>query len=157
MKAVNKNNFGLLLVQFVKFGIVGLSNTAISYAVYSLFVYLDFHYLIASIIAFVISVLNSFFWNNKFVFKNEADQKRNIFHSLIKTYVSYAFTGLVLQNVLLFVFIEIFIISKYIAPLIGLVITIPLNFILNKLWAFRSVRDKDIPGEKNQCADTLLQ
>jgi len=123
--------------QFIKFGIVGLSNTAISYIIYSVLVYMRLQYIIASVIAFIVSVLNSFFWNNKYVFKKEDDQKRNIIHTLIKTYISYAFTGLILQNILLFVFIDILHISKYLAPFLGLVITIPLNFILNKKWAFQ--------------------
>ena len=126
-----------LLIQFLKFGVVGLSNTAISYIIYSVLVYIGLHYLIANIIAFIFSVLNSFIWNNKFVFKKKDDQKRNIIHSLIKTYISYAFTGLVLQNIFLFIFIDILYISKYIAPFLGMVVTIPLNFILNKKWAFQ--------------------
>ena len=143
MKLFQDKNLTSLILQFIKFGIVGLSNTAISYIIYFLLVYFDLHYLIASIIAFFISVLNSFFWNNKYVFKKEAGQKRNIAKSLVKTYVSYAFTGLFLQNVLLFVFIEFIKISKYIAPFFGLIITIPLNFVLNKLWIFNPVKHKE--------------
>ena len=125
-------------IQFLKFGIVGLSNTVISYLIYSSLVYFCIHYIIASIIAFIISVLNSFFWNNKYVFKKQSDQKRNVMLSLIKTYISYAFSGLIIQNILLFILIDIIHISKYIAPLLGLTVTVPLNFILNKLWAFKS-------------------
>jgi putative flippase GtrA len=139
-----------LLIQFFKFGIVGFFNTVISYIIYSVLIYIGLHYLIASIIAFIISVLNSFFWNNKYVFKKNDDQKRNVFHSLIKTYISYAFTGLILQNLFLFIFIGILHTSKYLAPLFGLVITIPLNFILNKLWAFKPVKEnKDNQDEEN--------
>jgi len=139
-----------LLIQFIKFGIVGFSNTLISYAIYSVLVYVGFHYLIASITAFFISVLNSFFWNNKYVFKKDDNQKRNILHALIKTYISYAFTGLILQNLLLFIIIDILHISKYLAPFFGLVITIPLNFILNRKWAFQPVKlDKDKQNEEN--------
>jgi putative flippase GtrA len=145
------------ITQFMKFGIVGLSNTIISYAIYSLLVYFNLHYIFASIIAFIVSVLNSFFWNNKYVFKKGHEQKRNVLHSLLKTYLSYAFTGLVLQNLLLFVFIDIMHISKYIAPLFGLTITVPLNFILNKLWAFKAEKNvKEKSNEENQCANTLL-
>jgi putative flippase GtrA len=104
-------------------------------------VYLGLYYLFASIIAFAICILNSFFWNNRYVFKNDANQKRSIASSLVKTYVSYAFTGLFLQNLLLALFIELLKFSKYIAPLFCLIITIPLNFILNKLWAFKSVKN----------------
>ncbi|MDR2730220.1 MAG: GtrA family protein, partial [Treponema sp.] len=78
MKKINS----ILLFQFVKFGIVGLSNTAISYVIYSLLVYPGLHYIIASVIAFITSVLNSFFWNNKYVFKKEDNQKRGVIHSL---------------------------------------------------------------------------
>lgn len=146
-----------IIVQFIKFGIVGFSNTIISYAIYSVLVYVNVNYLVASIVAFVISVLNSFIWNNKYVFKKETNQKRNIVHSLVKTYISYAFTGLILQNVLLFIFIENMKVSKYLAPVFGLIITIPLNFIFNRLWAFRSVRSKkDELNEKNQCSGALL-
>jgi len=151
-----KNINSKLLFQFIKFGIVGLSNTAISYIIYSLLVYVGLHYIIASVIAFVISVLNSFFWNNKYVFKKGDNQKRNIILSLIKTYLSYAFTGLILQNILLFVFISILHISKYLAPLFGLVITIPLNFILNKLWAFKSETYNNGLEEKNYVNNNTL-
>ena len=127
-----------ILFQFIKFGIVGVSNTLISYIIYSFLIYINFYYIFASIIAFFISVLNSYFWNNKYVFKKNNGQSRNNIHSLLKTYLSYAFTGLILQNILLFFFIEIFNISKYIAPLLGLIITIPINFILNKQWAYKT-------------------
>jgi putative flippase GtrA len=146
-----------ITIQFFKFGIVGLSNTVISYVIYSLLVYFGLHYIFASIIAFVISVLNSFFWNNKYVFKKEHNQERNILHSLLKTYLSYAFTGLLLQNLLLFVFIDIMHISKYVAPLLGLIVTVPLNFVLNKIWAFKSERNiKEKSNEENQYINTLL-
>ena len=75
------------LVQFVKFGIVGLSNTVVSYVIYiaslMLFQKLDVlknsDYLVAQIIAFVLSVLWSFYWNNKYVFTEEESEKRNMF------------------------------------------------------------------------------
>lgn len=130
----------MLVIQFIKFGIVGVSNTVISYLIYSLLVYFNIYYIIASIIAFVISVLNSFFWNNKYVFKKKANVDHKIINSLVKTYISYAFTGLVLQNILLYIFIDLLKISKYIAPFFGLVITIPLNFLLNKFWTFKDLK-----------------
>ena len=58
--------------------------------------------------------------------------------ALLKTYVAYGLTGIVLANVLSYVWINVFGVSKYVAPLINLVISIPLNFIINKFWAFRT-------------------
>lgn len=125
------------LVQFIKFGVVGLSNTAVSYIVYYALVCAGAHYLAASVASFAVGVLNSFFWNNKYVFKRRGDEKRGVGGALVKTYVSYALTGLVLQNVLLFVFVDALRISKYIAPVFCLAATVPLNFVLNKKWAFK--------------------
>ena len=125
------------VVQFIKFGLVGVSNTLISYVTYALLVYLGVPYIIASICGFVVSTLNAFFWNNGFVFKKQEDEKRNLWKALVKTFLSYAGTSLVLHNILLVFFVEILHISKYIAPLISLVITIPLNFLLNKFWSFK--------------------
>ena len=124
------------LIQFVKFGIVGLSNTLISYVVYVAGVRFGMHYLLASILGFVISVLNSFYLNNKYVF-GQGKEERNLLKTLLKTFMAYAFTGLVLANILLYIWVDILGISEYLGPLINLVVTVPLNFVIKKLWAFR--------------------
>ncbi len=133
------------LVQFVKFGIVGLSNTIISYVIYIVALLIFQHnqwmpawdYLVAQIVAFILSVLWSFYWNNKYVFSKQEDTQRNLLQALLKTYISYAFTGLFLNSVLSLLWVEILHISKLIAPIINLLVSVPLNFIMNKFWAFR--------------------
>ena len=64
-------------------------------------------------------------------------RERNIVHTLIKTYISYAFTGLFLNSILSLLWVEVFGIPKIIAPIINLLVSVPLNFIMNKFWAFR--------------------
>ena len=135
----NKRDWVQTLIQFVKFGIVGVSNTLISYVVYAVGVYFGIHYLVASVLGFVISVLNSFYWNNKYVFRQESGE-RNLLHTLLKTFLEYSFTGLVLANVLLYLWVDILHISEYLGPIINLLITVPLNFVMNKFWAFRAAR-----------------
>lgn len=131
------------IIQFIKFGIVGVSNTLLSYALNVAAILalsplkLSWDYYLANVIAFVISVAWSFFWNNKYVFKTREGEKRNIPLALLKTYASYAFTGLLLANVLAYVWVDLLGISKFIAPLLTLVISVPVNFFLNKLWAFK--------------------
>lgn len=135
----------LSFMQFVKFGIVGVSNTIISYVLYLLSL-LAFQrlgvlpksdYLVAQVISFVLSVAWSFYWNNKMVFVKEKGQERSIWKALIKTYISYSFTGLFLNSFLLILWVQILNISEFIAPIINLLISVPLNFIINKLWAFK--------------------
>ena len=120
------------LIQFLKFCVVGLSNTVISLAVYYIILYFGAHYVIASILSFIISVLNAYYWNYKYVFNTKSD----ILKSLIKTYTSYGFSY-VLSTTLLMILVEYYNISELLAPILVLVITVPLNFILNKFWAFK--------------------
>lgn len=135
------------LVQFVKFGVVGLSNTVISYVLNVLVLLalrpcaLSWDYVAGNVVSFVLSVLWSFYWNNKYVFTVEEGRERNVWAALLKTYVAYGFTGIVLNNALSYVWIHVAGISKFVAPLLNLVISIPLNFIINKLWAF-TTKDK---------------
>lgn len=128
--------------EFLQFGLVGVSNTIISYLLYVVTLLLvsksgvKFDYIIANIVSWLLSVLWSFYWNNKFVFKKEEGEKRNIWAALFKAYVSYGFTGLILNNILSVLWVSVLHISKMLAPIINLVISIPINFFMNKLWAF---------------------
>ena len=128
----------LKFVQFVQFCVVGLSNTLISYFIYAAFVLLGWNYILGSIVGFVVSVTNSFYWNNKYVFKQENGKHRSILASYVKTFLSYAATGLVLANILLVIWVEVLHLPELLGPIVSLLVTIPLNFILNKLWAFRN-------------------
>ena len=120
-------------LQFVKFGIVGVSNTAISLIVYYAVLYLNREwYQVGNVAGFIVSVLNSFYWNSKVVFKVQGDTGRR----LVKTFTAYG-SNLLLGAVLLHIFVEKMGISAYIAPLISLCITIPLNFVLNKFWVMK--------------------
>ncbi|MCL2224330.1 MAG: GtrA family protein [Defluviitaleaceae bacterium] len=122
-----------LFVQFVKFGIVGVSNTAVNLAVYYLLVAIGVHYVIASVCAFVVSVLNAFFWSRKFVFKESESSARV---QLAKSYAAYGFTFLLSLGTLVLM-VEVLGISEFLAPLLNLFITVPLNFLINKFWTFK--------------------
>ena len=130
-------------VQFIKFGLVGVSNTAVSYLLNILILFLlrdaawEQDYLLANVVSFTLSVFWSFYWNNRFVFQENDGENRNIWKALGKSFLAYGFTGYILNNALSYVWISVFHISKYIAPLINVVISVPINFVMNKLWAFR--------------------
>ena len=124
--------------QFIKFGIVGASNTLIAYVIYSICVYIGIQYLLANAIGFFISVLNAYYWSDRFVFKKGEGESRSAIWTLAKTYVAYGSTGLLLASILLYLYVDKLHISEYIAQLLVLVITIPLNFIINKFWSFKT-------------------
>lgn len=133
-------------MQFVRFGIVGVSNSVISYVIYAVSLIglkhipglIQYDYIIAQIIVFILSVLWSFYWNNKLVFVLEKGKKRNMWKALLKTYISYSFSVLFLNSILLILWIQVLGISEFVAPIINLIIGVPVNFFINKLWAFKA-------------------
>lgn len=123
--------------QFVQFAIVGLSNTFISYAVYMILLLMSVNYLIANIVGFLVSVVNAFYWNNRYVFKEQEGEYRVWWKTLAKTFFSYAGTGLVLANILLVFLVKVLSVCEMLAPILILFITTPINFLANKLWAYK--------------------
>ncbi len=135
LKGINKSNWKETLVQFIKFGFIGASNTLISTAVYYLFVWVDPKlYFIGNVVGWVVSVFNSFFWNNRFVFR---DSQFSWWQKLIRTYIAYG-GSFIVGSILLTLQVQVLGVSEWIAPWINMVITIPLNFVLNKFWAFKA-------------------
>lgn len=134
----NKKKIKDLLIQFIKFGAVGAVNTVLSYVITNGAYYLlHLHEQVSNIIAFVITVFISFILNGKFVF-TENKEDRNFWKALLKVYASYSVTGVFLTAILLYLEEQLLGIPHYIATLMNLVVTIPVNFILNKFWAYNS-------------------
>lgn len=133
----NKEQIKNLIIQFIKFGTVGAINTVLSYAITNGAYYLlHLHEQISNIIAFVITVFISFMLNGRFVF-TENKEERNFWKSLLKVYASYSITWVFLTAILLYIEEELLGIPHYIATLMNLVVTIPINFLLNKFWAYK--------------------
>ena len=156
------------LLQFIKFCIVGLSNTIICEGIYVVLLFLGVHYLAANIIGNLISILNAYYWSNKYVFKAEEGEQRVWWKVLLKTYATYGFSMVLSAGLLVFwlelvkleqymgpvlsllgnlgilevlgnvgIVLEAKILSEILAAAINLIITIPLNYVINKYWAFR--------------------
>lgn len=132
----DKENLLITIKQFIKFGLVGISNTAVSMAIYYIFLWIDPKlYMAGSILGTILSIANAFFWNDRFVFKGNAKDFKSTMKRLGKTYISYGGTSL-LSNCLLWLEVNVFNIDKVVAPVINLIITIPINFVINKIWTF---------------------
>lgn len=159
-----------IFLQFVKFLIVGVSNTFISEGVYAILVYWKIHYLIAYFIGFSLSVLNAYYWSSRYVFQEQAGGEKRIWWKvLLKTYVAYLW-GYLVSSALLVFWIDIVEISRFLKPLgdrltkagyerldaeflgnllaaaLNLIITIPMNFLINKYWAYRQ---RSHPAQKS--------
>lgn len=123
--------------QFIKFGIVGASNTLLGYVVFCACIYIGLHHQLSNFIGFSLSVLNAFYWNNRYVFVLDEKEQRNWFCSLVKTYAVYSTTGIFLNGTILWFLVDKCACNTYVSMLTCLMVTIPINFLLNKYWAFK--------------------
>ena len=121
------------LVQAFRYLIVGAYNMLLSYCVYALFLVMGCNYILCNAISFCFSVLNSFLCSQKFVFHGE----NKWYVMLAKVALSYVGTGLILQSILLFLWVDLLNISAFLAPLLNIIIITPLNFVIQKFWAYK--------------------
>ena len=132
------------LIQFIKFGIVGVSNTILGLSIYYLFIWINKDlYQVGNVVSWIISVAWSCYWNNRFVFAQEKNGWNLLLKRLGKSYVSYGIS-LLLSIILLYIQVEILKWSETIAPLVNLLITIPLNFVMNKYWTFKVESETEV-------------
>lgn len=132
------------LLQFVKFGIVGVSNSLINYFAYvvslltfrKLSWFADTDFLAAQIVAFVLSVLWSYYWNNRYVFAG-GNRQSGWVATLVKTFAAYSFTGLLLSEALLLLWVNVVGLSEFAAPILNILICFPINFLINRFWTFQ--------------------
>ena len=120
------------LLQFMKFGMVGVFNTIIYFMVYYGGLWIGIHYMIANILGWIVSVFNAFYWNRRYVFQSDGSWLR----TLMRTYIAYG-VSLVANGVFLFLLVETLGFSDWVAPWIVVVLMVPFSFFLNKLWTFR--------------------
>lgn len=128
-----KNNF----TQAIRFSIVGLCNTFVSYIAFAICIYAGLHYQLANIIGFFLGVLNAYIFSSRYVFYIHRDSVEEHLIAFLKTILSYSFTGILLNALFLYLLVDVSGVSCYKAQFFSLLITVPTNFILNKYWAFR--------------------
>ena len=117
--------------KLLKFSVVGVINTTISILCYILLVKLGMHYILANIISYILGILNSYYWNKKWVF-NYQDHHISIF---IKFFVvNLVVLGIV--TISLFLLVQKIGLNQYLAQIFSTGIGMVINFISNKYWTF---------------------
>jgi putative flippase GtrA len=123
------------LIKFIKFNAVGLINTAVDFAVFTLLVALKVNYVPAQVISYACGTLNSYIFNSRWTFQDKKDSPRRIFAfvavNLVALGVSIGIQALLNNE---FGFKEI------VSKLIALPFSIAVNFIGNRLFVFKKER-----------------
>lgn len=110
-------------LKLIRYGIFGLITNGFGYCVYAGFIYLKFSYVVASGVAFILSMLVSYLFNSKLVF--EAKQT-NIIEMIF--YFSF-YIGLWLFGILvLHILITHYFVSAYLAQVINLFVSVIISF-----------------------------
>ena len=113
--------------EVIKFVIVGGMNTLNYYIVYlCLLKLLKMNYLVSHISGFIISFVISYYLNCYFVYKVTPTWSKFLKFPLTQV------VNMGMQTLLLYIFVQWFGISSVIAPFAGLIITIPITFVLSK-------------------------
>ncbi len=121
-----------IIVELIKYGFFGLITTGFNYILYLGMLAIQVHYVASNIISYVIAVLVSYWFNNRFVFK---ERNKDQWNKLTK-YV-FSRTALILvDNALLVAGVEILGYSPKIAKIMITVFLLGVNYLVSKLWIF---------------------
>lgn len=115
--------------RFMKFLFVGLLNTIFGYSIFALFIFLNVHYSIASLLSTVLGVIFNFKTISKLVFKNNNN-------ALIFKFIG-VYTVIYIVNISFLRIFKTLSVNMYIA---GGILVLPLailSFILNKKYVFK--------------------
>lgn len=120
-------------VQLLKFCAVGASGYAVNLCVFALCVEgIGMHHLLAATVAFVVAVLNNFWWNRHWTFRARSGragfQAARFFTVSV---VAFLFAASILE-----VLVSVAEMPELPAQAISIVVATPLNFIGNKMWSF---------------------
>ena len=122
-------------LQLVRFGIVGGVGFVVNLAVYTLCVHpLGTDYHVAAVVAWLVAVINNFILNRHWTFDAGGNRARSqAVRFLVVSLVALGFSLLFLT-----LLVEAAGMAKVPAQALAVAASMPLNFLGNKLWSFRT-------------------
>lgn len=128
--------------ELIKYLIIGVLTTVINYIVFAALIRLanvDMH--LSNIIAWVVSVILAYFTNKLFVFESKSFKIKVISKEIFTFGVARIFS-LLLEEALLYVFVNILSMNEMIIKLIANIVVIIVNYILSKFIIFKNSKSK---------------
>lgn len=127
-----------LILQFVKFGIVGVSNTLISFAVYTLLLKaFGVWYVAASGIGFAVGAVNGFLWNRAWTFRGHVGDALTPVR-----WFTVQSCGLLVNLGLVYLFVDGFGLGKLTGQAATVVVVTVLTFFANRAWTFKGTGER---------------
>lgn len=129
------------LFELFMYVVMGVFTTAIN--ILSFYVFeklLNINYMIANVLAWILSVLFAYFSNKKYVFANE-DYDHGFNWKEMMSFFSFRFLSLGIDMVVLFVLVQWIHISPLIAKIISNVFVLIANYVFSKFIIFKKPSD----------------
>jgi putative flippase GtrA len=125
-----------IVAQFIKFGLVGVSNTLLTFLVYTLLLKVfGVWYLAASGIGFAVGAVNGFLLNHNWTFRGHAGGSL----TAVRWFVVQG-CGLLVNLGVVFLMVEAVGTDKLVGQAIATAIVVVLTFFANRAWTFRVAR-----------------
>ena len=132
-----------MIIQFVKFGIVGISNTLITFAVYTLLLKVfGVWYLAASAIGFIAGAVNGFLLNRRWTFRGHVGDAL----TPVRWFVVQG-CGLALNEGLLYLYVDELGLDKLLGQALAIAVVTVLTFFANRAWTFRMPGPVAVAGQ----------
>lgn len=122
-----------VLVQFIKFGIVGVSNTLLTLVVYTVLLKVfGVWYLAASAIGFIVGATNGFLLNRRWTFRDHVgDALTPVRWAIVQS------AGLAINEAMLYVLVHDAKLDKLLAQVCATALVTVTTFFANRAWTFR--------------------
>ena len=102
---------------------------------------MDIYEQIANILSWIICVIFTYLTNRIFVFQSKVKGIKKIFKEF-KDFVTARLLTLVMENVILFVMIDLLTVNNMVSKLVGQFVVIVSNYFLSKLCIFKKEKSK---------------
>jgi len=123
----------VVAVQFVKFGVVGVSNTLLTFLIYTLLLKVfGVWYIAASAIGFIVGATNGFLLNRRWTFAGHVgDALTPVRWAVVQS------GGLGVNLGLLYVFVHDARLDKLVSQALATIVVTVSTFFVNRAWTFR--------------------
>ncbi len=121
-----------IIGQLARYGVVGIANSLIGFAIYVIAVELGVQYLLASALAYAIGSVNGYVLNRRWTF-----DAGSVSHASSATrYAAVQLVAVVSNLGLLFALVHLLGVEKVVAQAIVVVVIFLATFVANRIWSF---------------------
>lgn len=125
-------------LQFIKFNLVGILNTAVDFIIFSLLIALGINYAAAQCTSYAAGMLNSYLFNKHWTFAADRSvNQRTDRRARIIPFIFINGVCLLISLGLLYGLMDVLHLNAWVSKGIATIITMVINFVGNKFWVFR--------------------